>query len=111
MKECIFKRKNKDETPVNCNVIYSGLANYYTGLVTAGGNLTLTDTELIFDGHPFNVGRTKASILVKDISEVQLSRKICYLQHILVTANNETHKFAVYHGDKWIKHIEKVRKK
>ena len=110
MKKCIFKRKKKDGTLVNCNVVYSGLANYYTGFVTAGGNLILTDTELVFEGHHFNVGRTKASISVKDISDVQLTTKIFNLQHMLITANDETYKFAVYHGDEWVKHMEKVRK-
>ena len=111
MKKNIFKRKKKDVTPVNCNVVYSGLANYYTGFVTAGGNLILTDTELVFDGHRFNVGRRKAFISVKDISNVQLTKKFNYLQHMLITAKDETYKFTVYHGDEWVKQIEKVRKK
>ena len=109
MKDCIFKQKKEDGTPVKCNVVHSGLANYYTGIVTAGGNLFLTDTELIFEGHKFNVGRTKACIPVKEISDIRLTTKLCNVQHIVVTANNETHKFAVSDGDEWVKHIENIR--
>ena len=106
MKESIFKRMKKEGTSVDGNVVYSGLANYYTGFVTAGGKLTLTNTELVFDGHRFNVGRKKAFIPIKDISDVQLTTKICKVQHLLVTVNNVTHKFAVYHGDEWVKYSE-----
>ena len=107
MRKGILKR-NKNR-PDDCNVVYSGLANYYTGPVTAGGHLILTDAELIFDGHFCNVGRTKASISMKDISDVQITKKIFNLQQLLITANDETHKFSVDHGDEWAKHIEKVR--
>ena len=107
MKKAILKRN--ENRPADFNVVYSGLADYYTGPVTAGGNLILTDDELVFDGHFFNVGRTKASISIKDISDLQITKKIFNLQQLLITVNNETHKFSVHHGDEWVKHIEKAR--
>ena len=107
MKECIFNRKKKDEMLIGCNVVYSGAANYFTGFVTAGGKLILTDKELIFKGHPFNVGRRYASIPIKDISNVQIKTKICNVQHMWVTTNDEIHKFVVCHAEEWVKHIKK----
>ena len=107
MKKSILKRN--ENRPADVNVVYSSLANYYTGPVTAGGNLILTDDELVFDGHFFNVGRTKASISIKDISDVQITKKILNFQHLFITANDETHKFSVDHGDELVKHIEKAR--
>ena len=109
MKKAILKIN--ENRSADCTVVYSGLANYYTGPVTAGGNLILTDDELLFNGHFCNVGRTKASISIKDISDIQITKKIFNLQQLLITVNNETHKFSVHHGDAWAKHIEKVRGK
>lgn len=103
MKKCIFKKAG-----IDCDVIRSDLANYYTGIVTAGGNLLLTNNSLIFEGHALNVGRKYACIPLKDITDVQLTTKICKLQHLLITTSEETHKFAVTNADEWKESIQKA---
>lgn len=93
----------KGEKPITL-----GVANYYTGLVAAGGKLLLTSRSLSFSAHGFNVGRKETRIEIKEITDVKVSANLLVSQHILVTANGKTHKFVVYHGNEWVKKIKEA---
>ena len=83
-----------------------GVANYFTGLVSAGGKLLLTNKSLSFSAHAFNVGRKETKIDLKQITDVKVSANLLISQHILVTANGKSHKFVVYHGSEWVQKIK-----
>ena len=85
--------------------IILGAANYFTGLVAAGGKLLLTNKSLSFSAHAFNVGRRETRIDLNQITDVRVSANLLISQHILVTANKKKHKFVVYHGNEWVKKI------
>lgn len=91
----------KGETPITL-----GVANYFTGMASAGGKLLLTNKSLSFSAHAFNVGRQETTIDLKDVTDVKVGANLLISQHILVTANGETHKFVVYHGKEWVQKIK-----
>ena len=104
--KCIFKRSTQN-IMYSSKFIYSGFANYYTEEASVGGTLTLTGCSLAFDGEHLNAGRTVAVIAIDEILNVQLTSRICTLQHMIVTTNSATYKFAVYNGKEWVKQIKK----
>ena len=83
-----------------------GVANYFTGLVSAGGKLLLTNKSLSFSAHAFNVGKQETRIDLKQITDVKLSSNLLISQQILVTANGKSHKFVVYQGKEWVQKIK-----
>ena len=83
-----------------------GVANYYTGLVAAGGKLLLTNKSLSFSAHAFNIGKQETRIELKQITDVKVSANFLVSQCILVTANGKSHRFAVYHGKDWVQKIK-----
>lgn len=86
--------------------IVLGSANYFTGIVSAGGKLLLTNKSLFFSAHAFNVGQKETSISLSQISEVKVGTNHLISQQLLITANGKKHKFVVYHGDKWVQAIK-----
>lgn len=88
--------------------IVLGLANYFTGSVSAGGKLLLTNKSLSFSAHALNVGRQEANIDLKQITDVRVAANFFISQHILVTANGEEHRFVVYNGNEWVKKIKEA---
>ena len=93
----------KGERPITL-----GAANYFTGLVSAGGKLLLTNKSLSFSAHAFNVGKKETRIDLNQISDVKVGTNMLISQHILVTANGKTHKFVVYHGKEWVEKIKQA---
>lgn len=83
-----------------------GVANYFTGLVSAGGKLLLTNKSLSFSAHAFNVGKQETRIDLKQITDVKLSSNLLISQQILVTDNGKSHKFVVYQGKEWVQKIK-----
>lgn len=83
-----------------------GSANYFTGLVSAGGKLLLTNKSLSFSAHAFNVGQKETSINLSQISDVKVGANHLISQQLLVTANGKKHKFVVYHGNSWVQAIK-----
>lgn len=88
-----------------------GAANYYTGLVSAGGKLLLTNKSLSFSAHSFNVGKQETRIDLEQITDVKVSANLLVSQNILVTANGKAHKFSVYHGSDWVQKIQEAAAK
>lgn len=91
----------KGEKPISL-----GVANYYTGLVTAGGKLLLTNRSLLFSAHAFNVGRQETSIDLNEIKEIKVTSNMLVSQNIEVKTETKSHRFVVYHGKEWVKNIQ-----
>ena len=91
----------KGERPITL-----GLANYFTGLVSTGGKLFLTDKHLYFSAHALNiVGRKECKIALKDITNVKIALNLLISQHLVIYTNSDSHRFVVYHGKDWLKNI------
>lgn len=93
----------KNERPITL-----GVANYYTGIVSAGGKLLLTNKSLSFSAHSFNVGKKETRIELNQITDVKVVANMLISQHILVTTNTGSHKFVVYHGKEWVEKINQA---
>lgn len=85
-----------------------GLANYFTGIISAGGKLLLTNKSLYFSAHALNVGRKECKIELKDITKVEIALNLLVSQHLVVYTNSDSHRFVVYHGKDWIASIKKA---
>lgn len=88
--------------------IAMGAANYFTGDVTAGGKLLLTNKSLSFSAHAFNIGRQETRIDLKDITDVKVVLNLIVSQHIVAATEEEEHKFVVFHGKKWVENIREA---
>lgn len=85
-----------------------GLANYFTGIISAGGKLLLTNKNLYFSAHALNVGRKECKIELKDITKVEIALNLLVSQHLVVYTNSDSHRFVVYHGKDWLASIKKA---
>lgn len=85
-----------------------GDASYFTGMVSAGGKLLLTNKSLYFSAHEINVGRKEQKLDLKDITNVELGINFLISQHLLITANGDKHRFVVYHGKDWLQKIKEA---
>lgn len=85
-----------------------GAANYFTGLLSAGGKLLLTNKSLCFSAHGFNVGKKETKIELDRITDVKVSANMPVSQHILVSTREKSHKFVVYHGSDWVRKIKEA---
>ena len=85
-----------------------GAANYFTGVVSAGGKLLLTNKSLSFSAHAFNVGKQEIRIDLKQITDVQVTRNLFVSQLIVVIKDEKAHKFVVYHGKEWVERIKEA---
>lgn len=93
----------KGERPITL-----GFANYFTGIISAGGKLLLTNQSLSFSAHGINIGRKECKINLIDIKDVQVALNLFISQHIIVSTEKDTHRFVVYHGKDWVKNIKEA---
>jgi DNA-directed RNA polymerase subunit RPC12/RpoP len=91
----------KGEKPITL-----GAANYFTGIVSAGGKLLLTNKSISFSAHGINVGRQETKIELGEITDVRVVANLLISQHIIVTTNKASHRFVVYHGKEWVEKIK-----
>ena len=93
--------------------IKTGPANYFKGLSNTGGNLTLTNTQLIFKPGRLNFRRNIETIAVKDIVAVERRNTLGVVQNGfgVVLRNGQTHRFVVYGREDWINAVVKIRSK
>ena len=87
-----------------------GAANYFTDSSAAGGKLLLTNTRLWFGAHALNFGRAEVKIDLKKITNVEVVANMIVSQQILVTENDKSHRFVVYHGNEWVQKIKEAIK-
>ncbi len=94
-------------------IVKQGPANYFKGLSNVGGNLTLTENQLIFKPGRLNFRRSIETIAVKDIVAVERRNTLGVVQNGfgVVLKNGTTHRFVVYGREDWINAVVKVRSK
>ena len=83
-----------------------GAANFFTGIISAGGKLFLTDKNLYFSAHALNVGRKECKIALQDITEVKIALNLLISQHLVVKTKTDSYRFVVYHGKDWLAKIQ-----
>ena len=83
-----------------------GWANYFTGIISAGGKLLLTNRNLYFSAHQVNIGRRECMIDLNDIRDIKLALNLLISQHIVIYTKSDSHRFVVYHGQEWIDAIK-----
>ena len=83
-----------------------GAANFFTGIISAGGKLFLTDKNLYFSAHALNVGRKECKINLKDIVDVKIALNLLISQHLVVKTNSDSYRFVVWHGKDWLAKIQ-----
>ncbi len=95
------KLLGKGERPIRL-----GWANYFTGIISAGGKLLLTNRNLYFKAHQVNIGRRECTIDLNDIRDIKLALNLLISQHIVIYTKSDSHRFVVYHGQEWIDAIK-----
>ncbi len=90
--------------------ILLGVANYYTGIVSAGGKLLLTNKSLSFSAHAFNVGKKMTVIDLSTVIEAKVILNLAISQTISVKTTKGNHKFVVYHGKDWVEKILEAKR-
>ena len=82
-------------------------ANFNTGLVSIGGKLIVTPTQLIFRAHSFNIGDTSERVFeIKDI----VGYKKGFLSFFYISfRDGNTIKLSVWGKDELIKQLEERR--
>lgn len=83
-----------------------GAANYFTGIISAGGKLLLTNKSLSFSAHGINIGRQQTKIELDDIVDVHVGANFLISQHIIVKTQTASHRFVVFHGKEWVEKIK-----
>ncbi|MCM0667896.1 GRAM domain-containing protein [Flavobacterium tyrosinilyticum] len=95
------------------NIIYSGRANHYLNGITVGGNLYLTDNQLIFQTNILNfIQKHECIINLKDIALIEFEKTLGMVNNGLLirTENGLKEKFVVTNREQWKNEIEKKQK-
>lgn len=95
------------------NVAYSGRANHYKDGVTVGGNLYLTDNQLIFQTNMLNfIQKHETVIDIKSITETHFEKTLGIVNNGLsiITSNGMNERFVVTNREIWKNEIEKAIK-
>lgn len=93
------------------NLIYDSGANHIVRLESVGGWLYLTDNELIFKSHNFNINNHTYSIPLNKIKDVKPFLTLGIIPNgIKVITYDSVDKFVVYQRKEWIKHIMQYKK-
>lgn len=103
-----FKRL-KHEIVGDSNLIFDGGANHFMGKESVGGWLYLTDKELIFKSHSFNIQKHTSVIDINQIAEVKPSLTLGIVPNglnIITTKSEE--RFVVFDRKIWIQKINET---
>lgn len=92
------------------NIIYSGRANHYLNGIAVGGNLYLTDNQLIFQTNILNLLQKHECIInLKDITFIEFEKTLGMVNNGLLirTENGLNEQFVVTNRENWRNEIEK----
>lgn len=80
-----------------------GPANLFRGIEGVGGKLFLTNTQIIFKSHKFNVQGGQIAILYQDIADVQKRKTAKFIDNGLriITENDKQYDLVVNERDVW----------
>ena len=86
-------------------ILKKGSANYFSGLESIGGELTLTNSDLIFESHDHNLQTGHISISLKAI--LSINKSWFPTTFSIVTVDGLKHKFVVSGRNGWTNEINK----
>ena len=90
----------------NKNIIMEGVANHFKGAESVGGWLCLTEKEIVFKSHNFNIQKHKTVIPLNQITEVKTSSTLGFVPNGLqIITNSSIEKFVVNKRKDWIRKI------
>lgn len=94
------------------DVIHSGPANHFKGREAVGGKLYLTDKELYFKSHKFNLQNHEWSILIAEINKLEPKNTLRLVPNGIVVIDNAGNReqFVLQKRALWMEKIEEVRR-
>jgi hypothetical protein len=88
------------------NTIMEGVANHSKGAESVGGWLCLTEKEIVFKSHNFNIQKHKTVIPLNQITEVKTSLTLGFVPNGLqIITNSSVEKFVVNKRKDWVQKI------
>lgn len=111
----LFKHVNiKPDLELDEQIEIEGPANLFRGIEGVGGKLFLTNKQLIFKSHKYNVQKGQTNINYTDIQEI-IKRKTAKLIDNgirIITTNQKEYDFVVNERDVWFEKItERINNK
>ena len=103
-------KKSSLELTGGKGIIMEGEANHFKGKESVGGWICLTDNEIIFKSHNFNIQKHQTIIPLNQIAEVKTSLTLGFVPNGLqiITINGVVEKFVVNKRKTWIEKINNV---
>jgi hypothetical protein len=110
MRSTAVKKAVRIDLPEGETVQYSGGANHFLGAEARGGYLYLTNRNLIFQPHDFNIQTDGVAILLEDITEVKPIWSLGIVPNGVgvTTRDGVMNKFVVYQRKVWISRLRAV---
>ena len=99
-------KKNSSLIIEDKNTIMEGVANHFMGAESVGGWLCLTEKEVVFISHNFNIQKHKTVIPLNQITEVKTSWTLGFVPNGLkIITSNGVEKFVVNKRKDWLQKI------
>ena len=99
----LFLIKKKASISVQGDFVFTGAANYFVDREAVGGQLYLTDKDLIFKSHAFNIQEQNLTIPRSTITNVEKYNSLLIIPNGLkVTTDKKVYKFVVNGRRTWI---------
>jgi hypothetical protein len=107
----ILPRKIKSTSSTDGSLVYSGEANHFLNGESVGGKLFLTNDQLHFKSHKFNIQNHEMQLDIHDIKEVRFYNMLGFIRNMLEveTTNGVTEKFVVNNRAAWKEQIDKLK--
>jgi hypothetical protein len=104
-KVCEVKEASPNDTAEN--IVFKKAANLFRGKEGVGGQLTITNSRLIFKPHSFNFQTQEEEIFIKDIRSIEKSKNLGFISNgMLVTLKNgNVHRFVVWGPTEIVEYI------
>jgi hypothetical protein len=104
-------RGMRAEMAQQVSIVYDGGANHFVGIEGVGGWLFLTDRELIFKSHKFNVNRHELVVPLSDIASVKTGKSLGLIANKLTvqTKLGSSEVFVVNDAPAWLAKLQESR--
>lgn len=102
-------KKHRSEIVDENNLIFDGGANHFKGSESVGGWLYLTQNELIFKSHNFNIQNHKEVIPLNQITGIRAPKNLGFIPNgVTITANGIDERYVVFKRKEWIHKINEA---
>jgi hypothetical protein len=93
------------------SIVYDGGANHFVGMEGVGGWLFLTDRELIFKSHNFNINRHVFTVPLADIVNIQTGKSLGLIANKLIiqTRLGTSEAFVVNNVKTWLAELQRAK--